>query len=43
MLEASNELRVVKNELENLMEIISTKVNYNNASHPVTRGKWHNI
>ena len=26
MMEASNELRVVKNELENLMDIISTKV-----------------
>ena len=25
-MEASNELRVVKNELENLMDIISTKV-----------------
>ena len=26
MLEASNELRVVRDELENLMDIISTKV-----------------
>ena len=28
MLEASNELRVVRDELENLMDIISTKVSY---------------
>ena len=28
MLEASNELRVVRDELENLMDIISTKVRY---------------
>ena len=31
MLEASNELRVVRDELENLMDIISTKVCYRTA------------